>query len=641
MAIEIRTEKNLQLTADANYRIRAVFSPAPAPPGINLNTNVSEITIQPQATGQLTATVTSQNNFSGQVNLYFLDVKNSSGNSVTSLFTSTISPLTAAIGPSTAGQFNVSLTPNQVSPGTYTLTLEARTVGGTATPVKKDITIIIPTADVRRLIVSPASSSINVQQTVQLNAFIQGVDLQPTTNVTWTVDNTSIATISSTGLVTGVTGGTVTVTATSVQYGSATARVDVIAPPSEIKCFCYNVFANPFTGPLTKSVTYTPCNQESSRTQTLFNGINYICAKEKTVVANSAGIDIVFTGTDCKNNPDVCVPTIEPTPTPSTTPIPEGPSPTPTPTPSKTPPLSLGCKCYTTTAISGTTEFAEYVNCGESTVTRTNLVLNTPLNICARIDTVTVSNTQNVSVVTNNTDCTLNPNICQPIPPSPTPSPSTTPAPTTTPAPSTTPGITVTPSPSVTPAPSRTPSPSVTPAASQLPLIPPSPTPSPVPPPPSAIPPSPSATPVPSRTPAPSPPPIITWRNCTDGLVKQGTAPAGYREVPFSGAGGGTCWEPAGTVGFAPALNEVLTFVYQRGSSEYPQPKTVVATNPSYGITYRITLQSNPNVLILPNSFIIPPRRDVNFIVNVTPTLLQELGDGTSTLRMSVTVEEL
>jgi hypothetical protein len=134
---------------------------------------------------------------------------------------------------------------------------------------------------------------------------------------------------------------------------------------------------------------------------------------------------------------------------------------------------------------------------------------------------------------------------------------------------------------------------------------------------------------------------IITWRDCISGILKEGNAPAGYREEPYSGAGGGTCWEPITVVGFSPSLSEALLFTYQRGSSNLPQPKTITATNPSYGTSYRVTITTNPDIIVTPSSFTIQPRSDQSFIVNVTPVLLGKLGDGTSTIQMSVDIQEI
>jgi hypothetical protein len=111
--------------------------------------------------------------------------------------------------------------------------------------------------------------------------------------------------------------------------------------------------------------------------------------------------------------------------------------------------------------------------------------------------------------------------------------------------------------------------------------------------------------------------------------------------VSYNGAGGGTCWQPTTQVGFSPTLSEALLFTYQRGSSDLPQPKTITATNPSYGTAYRITITTNTDIIVQPSSFTVTPRSSQQFVVNVTPTLLDKLGDGTSTIEMSVDITEI
>jgi hypothetical protein len=152
--------------------------------------------------------------------------------------------------------------------------------------------------------------------------------------------------------------------------------------------------------------------------------------------------------------------------------------------------------------------------------------------------------------------------------------------------------------------------------------------------------PSPSRTPLPSTTPIPSRI-VITYRDCISGVLNEGLAPQGYREVTYTGAGGGTCWEPGTVVGFQPSLSDALTFTYQRGGSNLPQPKSITANNPSYGVSYRITMRTNPDIIVQPSSFTISPRSSQQFFVNVTPTLLDKLGDGTSTIEMSVDISEV
>lgn len=163
-------------------------------------------------------------------------------------------------------------------------------------------------------------------------------------------------------------------------------------------------------------------------------------------------------------------------------------------------------------------------------------------------------------------------------------------------------------------------------------------------------PPTPTPTPTQVATPEPTPVvfvPIPTWRDCVSGNLNNGLAPSTYREILYTGAGGGTCWEPSTIIGFSPNLNEALVFSYERGSVSVPQPKSVTVTNPSYGVAYRITLTTNPDVKLGIGdksgagalSFTVEPRKNVVFSVNVTPQLLDKLGDGSSDLDMKVEIQ--
>jgi hypothetical protein len=81
--------------------------------------------------------------------------------------------------------------------------------------------------------VAPSSASVNVGSTTTLTATVVGTG---DTSVTWSSSNTSLATVSSSGVVTGVAGGVVTITATSVQDGSksstSTITVNALGVPS-------------------------------------------------------------------------------------------------------------------------------------------------------------------------------------------------------------------------------------------------------------------------------------------------------------------------------------------------------------------------------------------------------------------------
>jgi len=70
---------------------------------------------------------------------------------------------------------------------------------------------------VDHIVVTPANPSVKVNNTVQLTATLYDAQNNVLTGrtVTWTSSNTNRATVSSTGLVTGKTTGTVTITASS------------------------------------------------------------------------------------------------------------------------------------------------------------------------------------------------------------------------------------------------------------------------------------------------------------------------------------------------------------------------------------------------------------------------------------------
>lgn len=82
--------------------------------------------------------------------------------------------------------------------------------------------------EVTQVVVTPDSEQITVGGTAQLEVKVQG-DVGVSQNVTWKSNTPSIATVSSTGLVEGLSTGTVTITATSVadpsKVGSATVEV--------------------------------------------------------------------------------------------------------------------------------------------------------------------------------------------------------------------------------------------------------------------------------------------------------------------------------------------------------------------------------------------------------------------------------
>jgi uncharacterized protein YjdB len=90
-----------------------------------------------------------------------------------------------------------------------------------------------PPAPVATVVLTPSTASVEVASTVQLTATLKDASGAVLTgrSVTWTTSSSSLATVSASGLVTGVAAGGVTITATS-EGKSGSASVTVTAPPT-------------------------------------------------------------------------------------------------------------------------------------------------------------------------------------------------------------------------------------------------------------------------------------------------------------------------------------------------------------------------------------------------------------------------
>src|SRR5213076_1246794 len=111
-----------------------------------------------------------------------------------------------------------------VTPGSATITATSEGKSGTAS-------VTVTQVPVATVSVSPPTASIQQGQTVQLTATLKdanGNTLSGRT-VTWSSSSTSVATVSTSGLVSGVTPGSATITATS-EGKSGTSSITVTAP---------------------------------------------------------------------------------------------------------------------------------------------------------------------------------------------------------------------------------------------------------------------------------------------------------------------------------------------------------------------------------------------------------------------------
>src|SRR5437762_926565 len=112
-----------------------------------------------------------------------------------------------------------------VAVGAATLTATSEGKSGTAA-------LTVTNVPVASVTVSPASASVPAGQTVQLTATLKDANGNTLTGrtVTWSSDNTAVATVSGSGLVSGVAGGAATITATS-EGQSGSSAITVTAPP--------------------------------------------------------------------------------------------------------------------------------------------------------------------------------------------------------------------------------------------------------------------------------------------------------------------------------------------------------------------------------------------------------------------------
>ena len=149
-------------------------------------------------------------------------LKDSAGNTLSGR------PVSWASGSASVASVNSSGLVTGVAAGSATITATSGSVSGTAT-----VTVTGP-APVATVTVTPGTPSIGVAKTVQLTATLKdsaGNTLTGRT-VTWASGSTLIATVNSSGLVTGVAVGSATITATSgTVSGSTTVTV---TPPASV-----------------------------------------------------------------------------------------------------------------------------------------------------------------------------------------------------------------------------------------------------------------------------------------------------------------------------------------------------------------------------------------------------------------------
>ena len=127
----------------------------------------------------------------------------------------------------------VSATGYQFQLGAFRGTLNVNAAFGALSTVASGTTAA-STAPVASVTVSPASASVAVGQTLQLTATLKDASGVPLSGrvITWASSNTGVATVSGSGLVSGLVVSTATITATSEgQSGTAAITVTALPPP--------------------------------------------------------------------------------------------------------------------------------------------------------------------------------------------------------------------------------------------------------------------------------------------------------------------------------------------------------------------------------------------------------------------------
>ena len=179
---------------------------------------VSSITVSTVPVASVSVSPASANLQQGQTVQLAATPRDAAGNPLTGRAVSWVSSNSSAATVSGSGLVT------GVGGGTATITASSEGHAGTAT-------IVVTAVPVTSVSVSPASASVPQGQTVQLTATPRDASGNALSGraVTWTSSNTSVATVTNTGRVSGVTAGSATITATSEgQAGTAAITVTTV-----------------------------------------------------------------------------------------------------------------------------------------------------------------------------------------------------------------------------------------------------------------------------------------------------------------------------------------------------------------------------------------------------------------------------
>ena len=171
-----------------------------------------------------------------------------------------------------------------VTAGSATITATSEGHSGSGT-----LTVSAVTVPVAAVTVSPASASVTAGQTVQLTATPKDANGNALTGrtITWTSGNTSVATVSSSGLVSGLAAGSATITATS-EGKSGTAAITVTAVTVPVASVTVSPASASVPAGQTAQLTATP--KDSSGNTLTGRTITWASSNTSVATVSSSGL---------------------------------------------------------------------------------------------------------------------------------------------------------------------------------------------------------------------------------------------------------------------------------------------------------------------------------------------------------------
>ena len=246
--------------------------------------------VPPVPVGSVALSPASTSLFTGQTATLSVTVKDTAGTVVTNRVVTWTSSNAAIATVSTSGVVTA------VAPGTATITATSEGRSGTAA--------VVVSAPVATVTVAPATASVAVGATKQLTATTKDATGTILTGrvVTWTSSTAAVASVSATGVVTGVAVGSTTITATSEGKSGTSAVTVTAAPVATVTVSPATVtIAVPGTAALTAIVTDVngtivvnrPISWESSKTKVATVAstgvVTAVAAGTATITATSGG----------------------------------------------------------------------------------------------------------------------------------------------------------------------------------------------------------------------------------------------------------------------------------------------------------------------------------------------------------------